>query len=223
MAERKGICKLILLKEWIFDTVVDKALYARVSTTDKDQDPENQLLVLRREAERAGDVVVKEYVDEDSGRTSSRKAFQQLLADAGKRKFDLVRVWDLSRFSREGIEKVFEHTSLLEQCGVSFWSYSEPMLNTAGPMKDFMKAVLSWAAGYYSERLSENVKSGLARKRQRAEAKGETYVHGRRALAPELVDRIQKLQGEGLSVRKISAAVDMPVGTVHKYLVKSPA
>jgi predicted site-specific integrase-resolvase len=35
------------------------ALCARVSTQDKDQDPENQLLVLRREAECAGHVVVK--------------------------------------------------------------------------------------------------------------------------------------------------------------------
>jgi len=47
------------------------ALYARVSTTDKDQDPENQRQVLRREAERVGDVVYKEYVDEDSGRKST--------------------------------------------------------------------------------------------------------------------------------------------------------
>jgi DNA invertase Pin-like site-specific DNA recombinase len=191
-----------------------------VSTADKDQDPENQLQVLRREAERAGDVVYKEYVDEDSGRKSSRKAFQQLLADASKRRFDMVRVWDLSRFSREGIEKVFEYTSVLEQCGVSFWSYSEPMLNTAGPMKDFMKAVLSWAAGYYSERLSENVKQGLHRKKAQAALKGQEYVHGRRALAPALVEQVQTLQKDGLSVRKISAATGVPVGTVHKYLVK---
>ena len=196
------------------------ALYARVSTADKDQDPENQLQVLRREAERAGDVVYKEYVDEDSGRKASRKAFQQLLADAGKRRFEMVRVWDLSRFSRECIEKVFEHTSILEQCGVSFWSYSEPMLSTAGPMKDFMKAVLSWAAGYYSERLSENVKQGLNRKKAQAALKGEEYVHGRRALAPAVVEEIRALQQDGLSVRKISAAVGVPVGTLHKYLVK---
>jgi len=132
----------------------------------------------------------------------------------------MVRVWDLSRFSREGIEKVFEHTALLEQCGVSFWSYSEPMLNTAGPMKNFMKAVLSWAAGYYSERLSENVKQGLHRKKAQAAAKGEAYVHGRRALAPAVVEEIRALRVDGLSVRKISAAMGVPVGTLHKYLVK---
>ena len=51
------------------------ALYARVSTRDKDQNPENQLLLLRREAERAGDTIIKEYIDEESGGKASRKQF----------------------------------------------------------------------------------------------------------------------------------------------------
>ncbi|UOR06754.1 recombinase family protein [Hymenobacter aerilatus] len=196
------------------------ALYARVSTGDKDQDPENQLIVLRREAQRAGDIIYKEYIDQESGRKSSRKAFLEMMRDAQKRHFELVRVWDLSRFSREGIEKVFEHTSFLEQCGVAFWSYSEPLLNTVGPMRELMKAMVAWAAGYYSQRLSENVRAGLARKRLKAEEKGEEYTHGRRAVAPALVAQIQELQAQGLSVRKISREVAMPVGTVHKYLKK---
>ncbi len=82
------------------------ALYARVSTSDKDQNPENQLVLLRREAERASDQVIKEYVDEKSGGSSNRKAFQELMRDAGKRRFDLVRVFALDRFSSEGIEGV---------------------------------------------------------------------------------------------------------------------
>ena len=132
---------------------------------------------------------------------------------------------DLSRFTREGVAKVFEHLARLEQCGVAFWSYSEPMISTVGPMRDLMKALFAWAAAFESERKSENVKLGLARKRQKAAEKGEAYVHGRRALAPELVARIRELQAQGLSVRKISAAADVPVGTLHKYLVKeeSPA
>ena len=50
-------------------------LCARVSTRDKDQNPENQLLLLRREAERAGDTIIKEYIDEESGGKASRKQF----------------------------------------------------------------------------------------------------------------------------------------------------
>src|SRR5205823_6378639 len=101
------------------------ALYARVSTRDKDQTLEDQLMLLRREAEQAGDTIVKEYVDEESGGKASRKQFQQMRRDAARRKVNLVRVFALNRFRSEGIEAVFDYTAQLEQCGVAFWSYCE--------------------------------------------------------------------------------------------------
>lgn len=193
------------------------ALYARVSTSDKDQNPENQLVLLRREAERAGDTIIREYVDEKSGGSSNRKAFQEMMKDAGRRRFDLVRVFALDRFSSEGIEKVFEHTAALEQAGVSFWSYCEPTLNTTGPMASLMKSILAWAAGYRNQRHSENVRLGQARKRAEAAAAGEEYVHGRRATSPEVVAEIQRLIVEGLSQRKVAAQLNVSVGTVNKH------
>ncbi|OWP62868.1 hypothetical protein CDA63_11665 [Hymenobacter amundsenii] len=69
------------------------------------------------------------------------------------------------------------------------------------------------------QQVAEGFLSGRARKKQKAEEKGEVYMHGRRALAPELVNEIRQLQSDGLSVRKISAAINVPVGTVHKYMV----
>lgn len=193
------------------------ALYARVSTRDKDQNPENQLVLLRREAERAGDTIIHEYVDEESGGKSTRKQFQLLMKDAGKRRFELVRVFALDRFSSEGVEAVFEHTATLDQCGVAFWSYCEPLLNTTGPMAALYKAIIAWAAGYRNQRHSENVRLGQARKRAQVEAAGQTYAHGRQPIAEELRERIQQLAAEGLSDRKIAAAVGKSVGTVNKY------
>lgn len=194
------------------------ALYARVSTSDKDQNPENQLLLLRREAERAGDTIIKEYVDEESGGSSKRKGFQEMMRDAGKRRFDLVRVFALDRFSSEGIEAVFEHTATLEQSGVLFWSYCEPALNTTGPMASLFKAIIAWAAGYRNQRHSENVRLGQARKRAEVEAAGEVYQHGRLPTAAEVVAEVRRLHGEGLSQRKIAKATKISVGTVNKYL-----
>jgi DNA invertase Pin-like site-specific DNA recombinase len=195
------------------------ALYAQVSTADKDQNPENQLVLLRREAERAGDTVVKEYVDEKSGGSSKRKAFQELMRDAGKRRFDLVRVFALDCFSSEGIEKVFEHTAALEQAGVSFWSYCEPALNTTGPMASLFKSIIAWAAGYRNQRHSENVRLGQARKRAEVAAAGEEYVHGRRPTDVDVVAEVKRLGAEGLSQRKIADATGVSVGTVNKYLI----
>ena len=193
-------------------------LYARVSTNDKDQNPENQLVLLRREAERAGDTIIKEYVDEKSGGSSNRKAFQEMMKEAGRRRFDLVRVFALDRFSSEGIEKVFEHTAVLEQAGVSFWSYCEPALNTTGPMASLFKSIIAWAAGYRNQRHSENVRLGQARKRAEVEAAGLEYVHGRRSTNDDVVAEVKRLGAEGLSRRKIADATGVSVGTVQKYL-----
>jgi DNA invertase Pin-like site-specific DNA recombinase len=44
------------------------AIYARVSTDDKGQDPDNQLWQLRVYCERVGHMVVGEYIVRASGR-----------------------------------------------------------------------------------------------------------------------------------------------------------
>jgi DNA invertase Pin-like site-specific DNA recombinase len=76
------------------------ALYARVSTSDKGQDPEMQLRELREYCERRGFAVAGEYVDVGvSGAKDSRPEFNHLMLDAAKRKFDAVVVWEFDRFA----------------------------------------------------------------------------------------------------------------------------
>ena len=79
------------------------AIYTRVSTNDKGQDPENQLLELRAWCANAGHEIVHEYVDHESGRKGADKRgqFAALFNDASKRQFDCVLFWALDRFSRE--------------------------------------------------------------------------------------------------------------------------
>lgn len=66
------------------------AIYARVSTRDKGQTNDNQLLELRAFAERLDYPIYREYRDQESGGTAKRPQFQQLLADAHQRRFDVV-------------------------------------------------------------------------------------------------------------------------------------
>src|SRR5438876_7728076 len=74
------------------------AIYARVSTVD--QEPENQLQELRRYVEARGWTAV-EYVDRGvSGAKDRRLALDQLLADAKRRRFDVVVCWRLDRLGR---------------------------------------------------------------------------------------------------------------------------
>ena len=54
------------------------AIYARVSTKDKGQDTENQLVQLREYARRQQWEITCEYIDHESGKTGDRDAFWQL-------------------------------------------------------------------------------------------------------------------------------------------------
>jgi hypothetical protein len=85
------------------------ALYARVSTSDKRQDTENQLAQLSAFAASQKWTVVHEYVDRATGKRSDREQFQRLFEDASRHKFDLVLFWSLDRFSREGVLETLHH------------------------------------------------------------------------------------------------------------------
>lgn len=74
------------------------ALYARVSTLDKGQDPETQLRPLREYAQRRGFAVVEEYVDQASGTSEERTQYKRMMAAAKKRQLDVVLVWRYDRF-----------------------------------------------------------------------------------------------------------------------------
>src|ERR1051326_111685 len=75
------------------------AIYARVSTLNE-QDPENQLIEVRRYVEARGWTAV-EYVDRGvSGSKDRRPALDELVRDAKRRKFDVLVCWRLDRLGR---------------------------------------------------------------------------------------------------------------------------
>jgi hypothetical protein len=102
------------------------AIYCRVST-DK-QDNENQLAQLREFASKQDWSVEIEYIDVESGSKSERPAFQRMLADASRRRFDLVLFWALDRLSREGVLPTLQYLQRLESYGIAYKSFTEPFL-----------------------------------------------------------------------------------------------
>ena len=77
------------------------AIYARVSTTSHGQDVDMQLRELRQFADARGWQIAGEYVDAGvSGAKDSRPELNRLMADAHKRRFDVIAVWRFDRFAR---------------------------------------------------------------------------------------------------------------------------
>jgi DNA invertase Pin-like site-specific DNA recombinase len=134
------------------------AVYARVSTKDKGQDPENQLAQLREFAKAQGWIVVNEYIDHVSGKTSDRAQFKRLFADASRRLFDLVLFWFLDRFSREGALDTLKHLERLAQYGVGYRSYTEQYLDSCGIFKDAVLSIIATVARQERIRLSDRTK-----------------------------------------------------------------
>jgi len=89
------------------------ALYARVSTLNNGQSPEMQLRELREYCQRRDWIIVGEYVDAGiSGAKDSRPELNRLMADAHKRRFDVVCVWKFDRFARSARHLLL----MLEEC-----------------------------------------------------------------------------------------------------------
>lgn len=189
------------------------AIYARVSTTDRGQDPENQLRALREWCGRAGHTIVAEYVDRVSGAKGAdqRPRLAAMLDDAHRRQFDMVLVWALDRLSREGMVAIIGYLQRLAAASVSFHSYTEPALSTDNEMvRDIVLAVMASLAKVERQRISERVCAGL----DRARAAGKHL--GRPRLDDERRAKVRDLLMEGVSIRRAALAADCGLGTVSR-------
>ncbi len=176
------------------------ALYARVSTTDQGQDPENQLVPLRQLAERSGWTVVAEYVDFDSGGKADRSGLRRMLEAAARREFDVLLFWALDRLSREGALRTLQILEQLSRYGVAWRSLQEPYLDSAGPLGEAIIALLAALAKQERIRLQERVRAGLDRARRHDKKLGRpARVVDRR--------RIAELRARGCSWSEIARAL----------------
>src|SRR4051794_20362138 len=100
------------------------AIYARVSTVDRGQDPETQLRQLRAYAERRGFSLAHEYVDHASGATNDRAEYRAMLEAARRRRFDVLLVWRYDRFARS-MRELVNALAEFEGLGIDFVSYNE--------------------------------------------------------------------------------------------------
>lgn len=135
------------------------AIYLRVST--EDQNPENQIADVKRFAEALKYKVIEIYIDKESGQYSDRREFQRMMADARAKKFKILFIWALDRFSREGIEATLFHIKQLTEAGVALKSYQEQWLDTSvGGISELLIAILSWAAREELKRFKERSMAG---------------------------------------------------------------
>ncbi len=184
------------------------AIYARVSTKDRGQETENQLVQLRGFAASQGWTVFAEFVDHESGSHDDRPHFKQMFKDASQRKFDVLLFWSLDRLSREGVLETLQHLQRLTGYGVGYRSFTEQYLDSCGIFKDAVIGILAVIAKQERIRISERTKAGLAR----ARAKGK--ILGRPRVMVEAAE-VTRLRSAGHSFAAIAKELGVSVGKAH--------
>jgi DNA invertase Pin-like site-specific DNA recombinase len=186
------------------------AIYARVSTTNHGQDVNMQLRELRQFANARGWEIAGEYVDVGiSGSKDNRPELNRLMADAHKRRFDVIVVWRFDRFARS-VSHLLRALETFNALGVAFVSLSEQM-DTTTPAGKMVFTVLGAVAELERSLIVERVKAGL----RNARAKGKRL--GRPPVNVDAV-RIGRLRSRGRSIREIADELGYTRSLVHKTL-----
>jgi DNA invertase Pin-like site-specific DNA recombinase len=180
------------------------AIYLRVSTAD--QKPDLQFDNLRSYAERAGLVIVREYLDMAvSGRKQGRPQLDALMKDARDYAFDCVLVWKFDRFARS-TKHLLISLEEFDYLGIRFVSIQD-QIDTTSPMGKAMFTLIGAMAELESSLISERVTAGM----KAAKARGRKL--GRPKTPAAVVARVEELaKTTGLSVREIHQQLDTKVG-----------
>ena len=185
------------------------ALYARVSRSDKDQDPENQLRKLRDFALRHEWAIYGEYKDYASGAAPSRPQFDRMLNEARGRLFDAVLVVRIDRLARS-TRHLLNLLEEMDRFGVALVC-SDQEIDTKSPAGKLLFTVLGAVAELELELIRERTKDGLARARAQGKRIGRPPNQAR-------TEEIIVLRSQGLSLSEIGEKVGMSRQAVKQRL-----
>jgi DNA invertase Pin-like site-specific DNA recombinase len=187
------------------------ALYARVST--KDQNADMQIREMREFSQKRG-FDSEEFVDQGhSGAKRSRPAFDRMMQQVKRRKFDVVIVWKFDRFARSLAQLVWA-VDEFRALDVDFISLHDAA-DTTTPGGRLVFHIFGAIAEFERSLISERTRAGLAH----AKAKGIRL--GRRPV-PVDIALIRSLRDSGKSWRAISRKLKIAPVTLQKAVLNGP-
>ncbi len=193
------------------DTSPPAALYARVSTHDKGQDPELQLAELRAYAERRQWQVVGEFVDYASGADKDRPALAELMSLARSRKVSVVAVWRFDRFARS-TSHLLEALGEFHERDIDFVSLRE-QIDTTTTTGKLMFTIMAAVAEFERGLIRERVIAGVAK----AKAAGKHCGRPRKQVD---ISEAQRLLGEGVSMRAVAKKLNLSRRLLQRRLAE---
>lgn len=147
-------------------------IYARYSShNQREESIEGQIRECKAFAERNELTIIDEYIDRAlSGKTDNRPAFQKLISDSEKGKFDVVIMYTLDRFARNRYDSAV-YKAKLKKNGVKVL-YAKQEISDS-PEGIILESVLEGMAEYYSENLRQGVLRGMKENALKGYANGK--------------------------------------------------
>lgn len=173
------------------------AIYTRVSTTQQHTEAQESELV--DFAERRGWRVTLYCDHGESGAKEHRPALDRLLADARRKRIDVVLVVALDRLARS-LKQLLSLTEEFARLGVDLIA-TRQSLDTSVPSGKLTYQVLGAVAEFERELLRERVRAGLAHARRKGKRIGRPPLRG--FTKAELAHMREK-RAAGASVRKLA-------------------
>jgi len=184
-------------------------LYARVSTDDKEQDPERQLMKLRQYVELHEHVIIGEIVDFCTGDSDPLKRESGChLLDGNP---DGILFFSMDRFSRQHPTKIMKLIGELKNRGVLIVSITEPIFNMESEFAEVMIFLLTWWNNYFLTKLRRDIKSGMERARANGKQIGRRNATFNKPLAYEL------LFVKKMSQREVARSLNASLATINRF------
>jgi DNA invertase Pin-like site-specific DNA recombinase len=169
------------------------AIYARVSTADKNQTVENQLRDLLAVAARQDWEIVATFTDEgisgSKGR-DKRPGFDNLLKGVARKDFDLIACFSVCRIGRS-LPDLISFLGDIQAKGVDLYVHTQG-LDTSTPSGAMMFQMLSVFSIYEKAILRERILSGLRR---------TTKKSGRKPMPEARQEAIKRSLIDGMGIR----------------------
>lgn len=197
------------------------ALYARVSTIDKNQDPEVQLIRLRNFAEARGFEVHDEYVDFTSGADPNRPELTRMLQDARKRTIHAILIVRLDRMMRSTIN-LLEVVKDLELWNVNLVVLDQPV-ETGTAIGRLLITVLGAVAEFERELLRERTIDGMAKAKAHGTRSGRPIGRPPAIIPPDVVQEALRLLDAGKGLRMVSSTLGVPRSSLRRAVEEARA
>lgn len=184
------------------------AIYARVSTVDKDQNPETQLMACREYCQSADYEIYKEYVDKARARDlKGRKQWQMLEKDARQRRFGTIVFLRLDRPFRS-VQHCANTLTEFDSRNITIEAVQQN-IETKTAMGRYIITIMTAAAELESAWIGERVKAGM----DRAKAEGKRI--GRKPLGITFEQVIEALHNE-TSISAAARALNCSRRHIHR-------